>query len=416
VTAPIVVDGDVYVGSSTGALYALDEATGAVVWTGNVGAAFQAPGQNNTPSGLAAGEGHVIAPAGSTLAAYVPGSADTTPPAISVNVNGPQGQNGWYTGSTVVTWSVSDPESGITSSTGCGTTTLSTDTAGTTLTCSATNGSNLTSTESVTLKLDGHAPVVSCGTPPTGWTAGNDTVSCTAMDGTSGLAGSADASFSLSTSVPAGTETASASTGSRTVCDLAGNCATAGPFTGLKVDEKAPSIALTAPAATTYTLRQGIAAAYSCTDGGSGVASCAGTVASGSSVDTSSVGSKTFTVNASDNVGNAAAPLSTSYTVTYGICQSNIPQIKSGHSGSVTVTLCDASNTNVSSSAITVTAAGIYTSSGVQVKSLSNNFTFSSRSGYTESVSTSGLSAGSYYVAFKATNDPVTHQAAFTVK
>ena len=59
----------------------------------------------------------------------------------------------------------------------------------------------------------------------------------------------------------------------------------------------------------TYALNQAVPASYSCADesGGSGVASCAGPVASGSPIDTASVGSKTFTVQASDNAGNAAS-------------------------------------------------------------------------------------------------------------
>ncbi len=419
VTAPVVVNGDVYVGSSTGALYGLDAGTGGVVWTANVGAAFQAPDQNNEnmQSGLGAGEGHLVAPAGSTLTAYVPGPADTTPPSISVNVKGPQGQNGWYTGPTTATWNVSDPESGIASSSGCTTTTLSTDTPGKTLTCTATNGSDLSNSQSVTLKLDVTAPSVTCSSLQAGWSATDVASQCTSSDGTSGLANAGDANFVLSTSVPAGTETTSASTPSRQVCDAAGNCRTAGPYTGLDVDKKAPTISLSSPVAGTYTLKQSVPASYSCTDGGSGVASCVGTAASGAPIDTASVGSKTFNVNAADNVGNTAGPASVSYSVTYGVCQSTIPQIKSGHSGTVSVTLCDASGSNVSSSATTVTAAGIYSSStGTKVKSLTNDFSYSSRSGYTESVNTVGLPSGSYYVAFSATNDPVTHQAAFSVK
>ena len=55
------------------------------------------------------------------------------------------------------------------------------------------------------------------------------------------IANPADASFSLVTAVVAGTETANAGTDSRVVCDVAGLCATAGPFTGNKIDRKAPS-------------------------------------------------------------------------------------------------------------------------------------------------------------------------------
>ena len=55
---------------------------------------------------------------------------------------------------------------------------------------------------------DASAPTVNCTVPNlTIWYADNVTVPCTASD-PSGLANSADASFSLSTTVPAGTETA----------------------------------------------------------------------------------------------------------------------------------------------------------------------------------------------------------------
>ena len=58
----------------------------------------------------------------------------------------------------------------------------------------------------------------------------------------------ADASFVLTTSVANGVETANASTDSRVVCDVAGNCATAGPIAGNKIDRKAPVITLVTPA------------------------------------------------------------------------------------------------------------------------------------------------------------------------
>ncbi len=82
-------------------------------------------------------------------------------------------------------------------------------------------------------------------------------------------------------------------------------------------DTIAPSIAISAPTATTYLLNQPVAAAYSCDDGaGSGVQACVGAVANGAAVDTASTGSKTFTVNATDNAGNTAS-LSVAYSVGY---------------------------------------------------------------------------------------------------
>lgn len=80
-------------------------------------------------------------------------------------------------------------------------------------------------------------------------------------------------------------------------------------------DTTAPSIAISAPTATTYLLNQPVTAAYTCDDGaGSGVQACVGSVANGAAIDTASAGSKTFTVNATDYAGNTA-----SQSLTYGV-------------------------------------------------------------------------------------------------
>ena len=63
------------------------------------------------------------------------------------------------------------------------------------------------------------------------WHGANVSITCTASDGGSGLATSADATFTLSTNVASGTETANASTGTHTVADAVGNDVTAGPVT-----------------------------------------------------------------------------------------------------------------------------------------------------------------------------------------
>jgi hypothetical protein len=78
-----------------------------------------------------------------------------------------------------------------------------------------------------------------------------------------------------------------------------------------------PSIRIsTPPNGSTFTFGQAIAADYGCTDqtNASGVQSCSGPVANGARIDTGSLGSKLFTVNSSDNSGNAAAA-TTTYTV-----------------------------------------------------------------------------------------------------
>ena len=81
-SAPIVVNGNVYIGSAGGKLYALDESTGTNVWTGTVGAPVNAPDEHNTLgplTGLGAGEGLIVVPASNLIVAYESEPVLTTP-------------------------------------------------------------------------------------------------------------------------------------------------------------------------------------------------------------------------------------------------------------------------------------------------------------------------------------------------
>jgi len=167
--------------------------------------------------------------------------------------------------------------------------------------------------------VDKKAPVVSCPSADTAWHATDQSVICTATDGGSGPASQ---SVTLSTSVGAGTETEDAYTDSQSVSDAVGNSAIAGSVGPFKIDKKAPTITINMPTSGSYLLSEPVAASFSCSDGGSGVASCIGTVVNGANIDTASVGPKTFTVNATDEVGNASSQ-SVNYSVTYatgGMC------------------------------------------------------------------------------------------------
>ncbi len=93
-------------------------------------------------------------------------SADTTPPIIVPSVTPMPNPAGWNQTNVTVSWSVTDPESGIASSSGCGTTTLTAETAGTALTCSATNGAGLSNSVSVTIKIDKTPPSIACSVSP----------------------------------------------------------------------------------------------------------------------------------------------------------------------------------------------------------------------------------------------------------
>jgi endonuclease G len=174
--------------------------------------------------------------------------------------------------------------------------------------------------------LDTAPPSINCAVPDGLWHADNIALTCAAGDGGSGLANLSDASFTLMTSVVGGVENANASTDSRVVCDVAGNCATAGPIGGIKIDRRDPDPWLvTPPDGAVYQLNKVVAADYSCTDDGSGLGTCAGTVANGAAIDTASVGPKSFIVTATDAVGNSASR-SVSYTVAANtISISNVP-------------------------------------------------------------------------------------------
>jgi hypothetical protein len=114
--------------------------------------------------------------------------ADTTAPEIDYVLDPavPDGDNGWYTSDVTVSWTVVDEESDVTSSTGCDETTIDYDTAGVTLTCSATSAGG-TASESVTIKRDATPPVTT-DNAPSGWQISDFTVTFTASDNLSGVA------------------------------------------------------------------------------------------------------------------------------------------------------------------------------------------------------------------------------------
>lgn len=133
-------------------------------------------------------------PAAFTLHVLPAPPTDSTPPVITPSVSGTLGNNGWYTSDVTVSWSVADGESTISSTSGCETTTIDYDTAGETLTCTATSAGGASS-ESVPIKRDATAPTISASVSPalpgSGWwniASGAPTVTYTCGDLTSGVA------------------------------------------------------------------------------------------------------------------------------------------------------------------------------------------------------------------------------------
>lgn len=366
-------------------------------------------------------------------------SLDTVPPVTTASLAPPANGAGWNNSSVTVTLNATDNQSGVRSITysASGAQTIAPTTvlaASTSFTVSGEgvtnlsyfatdNASNVESPHLLAISIDTVAPSVFCASPDGMWHATNVTIGCSASDGNSGLASPAQASIQLSTSVPAGTETASAFTNAVAVCDVAGNCAAAGPVGPIMVDRKAPTITISAPASGgVYTLNQAVPASYGCTDGGSGVATCSGNVANGSNFDTSTAGVHTFTVNASDQVGNTSTQ-SVTYVVGYAICPL-FDQTKPHNSGStvaVRIELCDANGNDVSSASITVHADNI-TPGGTVPSSPSNPgnfFTFDSKlgtsGGYVYNLRTGGLASGTYNLNFTVAGDPTPHSVQFVI-
>jgi hypothetical protein len=106
----------------------------------------------------------------------------------------------------------------------------------------------------------------------------------------------------------------------------------------VKRDATPPSIVINIPASgASFLLNAQVLASYSCDGGVSGSATCSGPIASGASLDTASVGSKGFSVNATDGAGNSAV-LTHNYSVLYDFVGllapiSNLPTINKANAG-----------------------------------------------------------------------------------
>jgi hypothetical protein len=192
------------------------------------------------------------------------------------------------------------------------------------------------------------------------------------------------------------------------------------------LDATPPTITIAAPLAMTYMLHASVVSSYSCSDVGSGIGVCIGSTPVGSAIDTSTVGTRSFTVTAVDNAGNPATQ-TIHYAVGYGVSvvydESKVH--KSGSTVPLKVQLIDALGINVSSAAVAVTAVSLdlisSQTSGVLDDSgnanVDNSFRYDAASAaYIYNLSTTGLSTGVWELHFVATGDPTPHTIQFQVK
>jgi hypothetical protein len=234
-------------------------------------------------------------------------TSDTTPPVIVASVAGTLGSNDWYTSNVSVSWSVTDGESAITSTTGCAASSVTQDTNGVTFTCSATSTGG-TATQSVTVKRDASAPAVVPTVAGTlglgGWYTSDVNVSWSVTDGTSGVASSVGCSATTTTTDNAGT------TYTCTATNGAGLSAT--QSVSAKRDATKPVIGYAGNAGS-YTVDQTVAITCSASDAMSGLASSTCANISGAAY-TFAIGANNYAASAQDNAGNINAA-SASFTV-----------------------------------------------------------------------------------------------------
>ena len=71
-TAPVVLDGKVVIGSSTGLVTAFDASSGVQIWSATAGAPISTPDEHNTfqTVGLNVADGLLLVPAGGKLVAF----------------------------------------------------------------------------------------------------------------------------------------------------------------------------------------------------------------------------------------------------------------------------------------------------------------------------------------------------------
>lgn len=232
---------------------------------------------------------------------------DNTPPVIAPTVTGTLGANGWYTSNVGVSWSVTDPESAVSSTTGCGASTLSTDSNGVTYTCSATSAGG-TASQSVTVKRDASPPSVTPTVSGTlglgGWYTSNVSVSWAVSAGLSGVASTSGCTATSTSTDNAGT------TYSCTATNGAGLSTT--KSVTAKRDATKPVIGYTGNAGS-YTVDQTVAITCSASDAMSGLASTTCANVNGDAY-TFALGTNTFSASAQDNAGNTNSA-TTQFTV-----------------------------------------------------------------------------------------------------
>ena len=248
---------------------------------------------------------------------------DKTPPVVTITLpkNGKYGLNE----SVTATWSATDDLSGVEDSKAKKTIKIDTKSKGKkkiTLPWGLVKDEAGNSSEEVTISYeviesDTTKPVITGSRAPLpnsfGWNNTDVTVSFSCADTGPVQSGIEINTVAGETVTTEGKNQSVTNTG---VCtDAAGNTADPVTVSNINIDKTPPEVTITLPGTGEYALNQSITATWSATDALSGVVS---PVSGSVSIDTSSVGTKTFTLPAGtvmDKAGNSSLKVSISYSV-----------------------------------------------------------------------------------------------------
>ncbi|HEY0099605.1 MAG TPA: MBG domain-containing protein, partial [Pyrinomonadaceae bacterium] len=374
----------------------------------------------------------------------VPGvepGADQTPPVTLAALSREANAAGWHNSDVTVTLGSADEEggsglreiiyavNGLLNFAPGGAVSIPVSNEGTTTITyySRDEAGNPEAAQTLTVRLDKTAPVVSdvTRTAPNanGWNNTDVSVTYATTDALSGF----DSGHSFS-GVSSLTTEGLGQTVAFEVSDLAGNTA-GGTVSGINIDKTAPTVGLVQPAeGGLYLLGQTTHADYACADNLSGT-DCSGTVASGASFDTSSVGVKTFGVSATDLAGNNAT-VQVNYIVGYGLglLYDADKAKRSGSTIPFKLQLLDASGANRSAAGSIVHVVGVSPPAGQPLSPVEDagransggNFRYDAAlggtGGYIFNLRTAGYAPGTYLLHFTVGQDPYIYSTPFRIE
>jgi len=355
---------------------------------------------------------------------------DKTAPVIGEVTRTPANAEGWNNTDVLAQYTAADALSGFAAGpTDAGNITFTGEGAGQSQTIEVTDLAGNTASQSVgDINIDKTAPVIDAArvTPANaaGWNKTDVLADYTASDATSGLAANSPANGAY-------TFTAEGQGQSQTftVEDLAGNTASA-TVSGVNIDKTAPTVNVVRPAeGGFYAVGESVLADFACADNLSGNATCVGTVAGASPLDTATPGARTFTVNTTDEAGNATT-VNVNYTVGYRLetFYESDKAHKAGSTVPVKLQLLDNAGANISSADKVVHAVGISLvtseTSGTVADSGNANPdqdfrfdpTLGETGGYIFNLKTTGYAPGTYRISFTVGSDPYVYTTQFQVR